>query len=159
MITLASLYDRAMRVTASTQIDCPPEKVFDILADVRNDTEWNSRVSSAELQSPEPIGLGSRFSMVNNGGRYDVTITTYDRPSHLVLEARGRPDLTIAYTLTPADGGTDLDSDFDFQAKGSQKVVFALVAPLVRREVPKQFASLKAFCESSSGGELEERPG
>ena len=147
MITLASLYDRAMRVTASTQIDCPPEKVFDILADVRNDAQWNSRVSSAELNGSEPIALGSRFSMVNNGSRYDVTITTYDRPSRLVLEACGRPDLTIAYTLTPADAGTALDSEFDFHAKRSQKVVFALVAPLVRREVPKQFASLKAFCE------------
>ena len=91
-----------MRVTASTRIESPPEQVFDTLADVRNDARWNSRVSSAELRSPEPIGLGSRFAMVNGGSPYDVTITTHDRPSRLVLEARGKPDLTIAYTLTPA---------------------------------------------------------
>jgi hypothetical protein len=29
-----------------------------------------------------------------------------------------------------------------------QKAVFALVGPLVRREIPKQFAGLKAFCEN-----------
>jgi uncharacterized protein YndB with AHSA1/START domain len=136
-----------MRVTASTRIDAPPENVFDTLADVRNDTQWNSRVSSAELRSPEPIGLGSRFAMVNGGSSYDVTITTYDRPSRLVLEAHGKPELTIAYTLTPVDGGSDLDSDFEFRPAGAQKLLFALVGPLIRREIPRQFASLKAFCE------------
>ena len=89
-----------------TRIDSPPEQVFDTLADVRNDARWNSRVSSADLRSPEPIGLGSQFAMVNGGSPYDVTITTHDRPSRLVIEAHGKPDLTIAYTVTPVDGGT-----------------------------------------------------
>ena len=137
-----------MRITTTTRIESPPEKVFDTLADVRNDPRWNSRVSSAELRSSEPITLGSQFAMVNGGSAYDVTITTHDRPSRLVLEARGKPDLTIAYTLTPAGGGTDLHSDFDFQPAGAQKLLFTLVGPLIRREIPKQFASLRAFCES-----------
>ena len=148
-----------MRVQATTRIESSPEKVFDTLADARNDAEWNSRTSRAELQSPEPIGLGSRFAIVNNGSRYDVTITTHDRPSRLVLEAHGKPELTISYALTPVDSGTELHSDFDFRPTGGQKLLFTLVGPLIRREIPKQFASLKSFCESSSGGKLEERPG
>jgi hypothetical protein len=136
-----------MRVSASTRIDCSPEKVFDTLADVRNDAQWNGRISSAELRSPEPIGLGSQFAIVNGGAPYDVTITTHDRPSRLILQALGKPDLTIAYTLTPAGGRTDLESDFDFRPTGAQKLLFTLVGPLVRREIPKQFASLKSFCE------------
>jgi uncharacterized protein YndB with AHSA1/START domain len=139
-----------MHVRASTRIDSSPEKVFDTLADVRNDARWNSRVSSADLHTPEPIGPGSRFAMVNGGSAYDVTITTHDRPSRLVLEARGKPDLTIAYTLTPANGGTDLESDFEFRPAGAQKILFALVGPVIRREIPKQFAALKAFCEGSA---------
>jgi uncharacterized protein YndB with AHSA1/START domain len=139
-----------MRFTASTRIDSPPEHVFDTLADVRNDARWNSRVSSAELRSPEPIGRGSQFAIVNGGTPYGVTITTHDRPSRLVFEAHGKPELTIAYTLTPAGGGTDLASDFGFRPTGVQKLVFALAQPLIRREIPKQFASLKAFCERPS---------
>src|SRR2546429_452601 len=84
---------RAVRVTATTRIDRPPEDVFDMVADLRNDAQWNSRVSSAELRSPEPIGLGSRFAIVNGGTEYDVTITSYDRPSRLGFEASGNPDL------------------------------------------------------------------
>jgi uncharacterized protein YndB with AHSA1/START domain len=136
-----------MHVSASTRIETPPEQVFDTLADVRNDLQWNSRVSSVELRSPEPVGPGSQFAMVNGGTRYDVTITTYERPSRLVLEARGRPELTIAYALTPAGDGTNLDAEFDFRPTGAQKLLFTLVGPVIRREIPKQFASLKSFCE------------
>ena len=136
-----------MRVTATTRIACPPEEVFDTLADLRNDTRWNSRVSSAELRSAEPIGLGSRFAIVNGGTAYDVTITGYDRPSRLELEASGNPELTIACTLTPTGEGTELQSDFDFRPKGALKVLFPLLAPVIRRDVPKQYASIKALCE------------
>ena len=137
-----------MRVTTTTRIACPPEHVFDTLADLRNDTQWNSRVSRAELLSPEPIGQGSRFAIVNGGTPYDVTITTYDRPSRLVLEASGKPDLTIACALRRSGDATELESDFDFRPQGALKVLFPLLGPVIRRDVPKQFASLKALCES-----------
>jgi uncharacterized protein YndB with AHSA1/START domain len=136
-----------VRVTATTRIACPPEDVFDMLADLRNDTRWNSRVSRAELRSPEPIGPGSRFAIVNGGTPYDVTITSYERPSRLGFEASGKPDLTIAYALTRRGDETDLESDFDFRPRGVLKVLFPLLAPIIRRDVPKQFASLKALCE------------
>ena len=125
-----------MRVTATTRIACPPEQVFDLLADIRNETRWNSRVSSAELRSGEPIGVGSRFAIVNGGTAYDVTITTYARPSSLVFEASGNPDLTVAYALTPTDDGTELESDFDFRPKRHLRVLFLLLAPVIRRDVP-----------------------
>jgi uncharacterized protein YndB with AHSA1/START domain len=136
-----------VQVTTRTGIACPPEHVFDTLADLRNETQWNGRVSSAELRSAEPIGPGSRFAIVNGGTPYDVTITTYDRPSRLVLEASGKPDLTITYTVTPTSEGTDLESDFDFRPRGVLKVLFALLGPVIRRDAPKQYGSLKALCE------------
>ena len=136
-----------MRATATTRIACAPERVFDTLADLRNETQWNTRVSSAELRSDEPIGLGSRFGIVNGGTSYDVTITAYDRPSRLVLEASGKPDLTITYSLNPTSDGTELDSALDFRPEGSFKALFSLLAPVIRRDVRKQYGSLKALCE------------
>ncbi len=138
-----------MRVTATTHIACPPDRVFDTLADLRNEPQWNSQVTNAELRSDEPIKLGSRFSIVNGGRPYDVTITTFEPPSRLVFEASGRPDLTIEYTLTPTADGTDLESDFDFRPTGALKLLFLLLAPVIRRNVPKQYASLKALCEAA----------
>jgi uncharacterized protein YndB with AHSA1/START domain len=138
-----------LRATATTRIDCDPERVFNVLADLRRETEWNSRVSSAELLSGERVGLGSRFAIVNGGTSYDVTIATFDRPSRLVFEAKGKPDLTITYALTPTAGGTELASELDFRPRGALKVLFTLLAPVIRRDVPKQYASLKALCERS----------
>ena len=114
---------------------------------MRRETEWNSRVSRAELMSGEPVGLGSRFAIVNGGTSYDVTVTTYERPSRLVFEAKGKPDLTITYALTPAGDATELESELDFRPTGALKVLFTVLAPVVRRDVPKQYASLKAVCE------------
>ena len=136
-----------MRATATTRIACAPERVFDTLADLRNETEWNARVSSAELRSDEPIGLGSRFGIVNGGVSYDVTIATYDRPSRLVLEASGKPDVTITYALKPISEGTELESELDFRPTGARKLLFSLLAPVIRRDVPKQYGSLKTLCE------------
>ncbi len=136
-----------MHVAATVRIASPPEQVFDTLADPRNEVQWNSRVSSAELQSAEPIAVGSRFAIVNGGTAYDVTVTTYDRPTRLVFEASGNPDLTVAYGLTPTADGTELESDFDFRPRGALKVLFFLLAPVIRRDVPKQYASLKNLCE------------
>jgi uncharacterized protein YndB with AHSA1/START domain len=136
-----------LRATATTRIDCAPERVFDTLADVRRETEWNGRVSSAELLSDEPVGVGSRFALVNGGTSYDLTITTYDRSSRLVFEAKGKPDLTITYALKPTADGTELESELDFRPAGALKALFFLLAPVIRRDVPKQYASLKALCE------------
>jgi uncharacterized protein YndB with AHSA1/START domain len=137
-----------VRVSATTRIGCPPERVFDTLADMRNELDWNSQVSAAELRSGEPIEQGSRFSIVNGGRPYDVTITTYEPPSRLVFEANGKPDLTVVYTLTPTSDGTELESDFDFRPTGALKVMFAVLAPVIRRNVPKQYAALKELCEA-----------
>jgi len=137
-----------MRVIAKTGIACSPERVFDTLSDLRNDLEWNSRFNEAELLSGEPIGQGSTFAVVNGGTPYDVTLTTYERPRRLVVEARGgNPDLTITYALTPTGEGTELESEFDFRPRGFLKALFPLLGPVIRRDVPKQYASLKAFCE------------
>ena len=92
-----------MRATATTRIACAPERVFDTLADLRNETQWNSGVKSAELRSDEPIALGSRFAIVNNGTPYDVTIQRHERPSLLVFEASGKPDVTITYAFDTPD--------------------------------------------------------
>ncbi len=39
-------------------------------------------------------------------------------------------------------------SDFDFRPNGISRLLFAVLAPLIRRDVPKQLASFKSMCES-----------
>jgi Polyketide cyclase / dehydrase and lipid transport len=102
--------------------------------------------NAGPARRPTPAWAGQLHAS-GYGTAYDVTITGYDRPSRLVFEASGKPDLTIACTLTPTGEGTELESDFDFRPRGALKVLFPLLAPVIRRDVPKQYASLKALCE------------
>ena len=136
-----------MRAAATIEIACAPEHVFDTLADMRNETQWNSGVSVAELSSDEPVGGGSRFHVVNNKTPYEVTVETYDRPSLLVFEATGKPDVTITYTLAPSAAGTQPSGELVFRPKGMYVALFAVLTPVIRRDVRKQFVSLKALCE------------
>jgi hypothetical protein len=114
---------------------------------MRNETEWNSGVSVAELRSEEPIGPGSRFHVVNNKTPYGVTLQTYERPLSLVFEGSGNPDVTITYRLVPSSVGTQLSAELVFRPKGFFVAMFAVLAPVIRRDVRKQFASFKSLCE------------
>ena len=86
-----------MTITEEFQIDCPPEVAFDVLADVRNETEWNDDVSSAQLVTEEPVGPGSQFVTVHGRplGEISSTITTFERPTRLDFSATSKlMDLT-----------------------------------------------------------------
>jgi hypothetical protein len=67
-----------------------------------------------------------------------------------VFEATGKPDVTITYKLTPSAAGTELSGELIFRPKGLLVAVFAALAPVIRRDVRKQFASLKSLCERSA---------
>jgi hypothetical protein len=136
-----------MRAAATVEIASAPEHVFDTLADMRNETRWNSGVSVAELRSDDPLVRGSRFHVVNNKTPYDVTLETCDRPSLLVFEGTGSPDVTITYRLTPLGSGTELSGELLFRPTGLYVALFTVLAPAIRRNVRKEFASLKALCE------------
>jgi hypothetical protein len=42
---------------------------------------------------------------------------------------------------------TELKSDFDLRPRGALKVLFPLLGPVIRRDVPTQYASLEGLCE------------
>jgi hypothetical protein len=142
------LYGRTVEFTVEKRLACAPETAFDTMADVRNETEWNSQVSRAELRSEEPIGAGSRFLTVNRGKEYDATIATYDRARRLVFDVAGAPmDITATFDFAPDGDGTRLAGRFDMRPKGAFKVVFPLMAPLVRKDLAAQSERFRALCE------------
>ena len=138
-----------MEITVAEDIAGPPERVFDLMADARNEPAWNSQVSATDLTSPEPIGTGTTFRTVNRGQEYTATITDYERPGRLTFEVAGKAmTITGRMTFVAAGEGTHLDATFDMQPQGPMRFMLPLMAPMVRRDFPRQFASFKAFVES-----------
>jgi Polyketide cyclase / dehydrase and lipid transport len=108
-------------------------------------------VTRSELVSDEPVGPGSRFVTVNRGQEYDATITTYEPPERLGFEVTGKQmEITATFTFAAVDGGTELTGRFDFRPKGVMKLIFPLVRPMIRRDLPKQSAGFKTLCEGTA---------
>lgn len=126
----------------------PPDVAFDAMADARNEVRWNSKVTRSDLVGDQPIGKGSHFQTVNRGQVYDATITEYERPTRISFEVTGKQmDITTAFTFKASPQGTLLQGDFDFHPKGFLKVVFPLMRPMIRSDLPRQMGSFADFCK------------
>ena len=140
-----------MRMTEDLPINCPPATAFDLMADVRNEKQWNDDVSRAELTTDEPIGHGSTF-VTDHGaplGQIESTITTFDRPGRLEFDATSkRMDLAISFTFTETASGTLVHGEFDPKPKGIMAVLFPVLRPMIRRGMAKQHQNFKALCEA-----------
>jgi uncharacterized protein YndB with AHSA1/START domain len=139
-----------MKVTVDVEIGRMVEQVYDLMADSRNEPSWNTQVSQTELASGEPIGQGTRFRTVNRGQSYDAVITAYERPKRLVYRVSGKAMVIDAELLFTAvdENRSALSAHFDMQPRGPMKVMLSLMAPMVRRDFPKQMDRFRAFCES-----------
>jgi len=145
-----------MKVEVTENIDVPRTRVFDLMADARNEPTWNTKVASVELQTPEPIGLGSSFTSVYRGLTYAVTLTDHERPSRLSFSIHGKL-LTISprFSFEASDDSTRLRAEFDVQPRGLMKAFLPLMGPLVRRDFITQLANFTRFCESNDQDRAE----
>jgi Polyketide cyclase / dehydrase and lipid transport len=96
-------------ITEVMHIKCPAAKAFELMADARNETRWNSGASKVELKSGEPISVGTQFTVVDKRGQHDAKITAHNRPEELSFVVHdAKMDVDIAYVLTEADGVTTM---------------------------------------------------
>jgi uncharacterized protein YndB with AHSA1/START domain/quercetin dioxygenase-like cupin family protein len=118
-------------------VDAPPEPVFDAIADATTYPEWWKPVY-IDTTTDGPPGVG-RTSQQHFKGRLPYhlhtssTITDYDRPrlvaADVVGDLRGRG----VWTLTPRDGGTDVQFDWRVYAdKPIVKTLTPVLRPLFR---------------------------
>jgi hypothetical protein len=136
-----------MMLDVSQALAVPREVAFDAMADARHEVHWNSKVTRSELVGGDPIDKGSRFQTVNRGQVYDATITDYERPRRITFKVTGKQmDIITTFTFAENAQGTVLHGNFDFRPRGFLKVMFPLMRPMIRGDLPKQMASFARFC-------------
>ncbi len=154
-----------MKTVVDILIGTSPEAAFDAMADARGEVHWNSRVSRSDLRSAEPIGLGSRFETVNGGQVFDASITRYERPRSLTFGVTGKQmDISADFDFRPEGTGCRLTASYDFRPKGATRLMFPLLAPMIRRGLRTETAAFGAYAEqvgdpstSSTDGTGEKR--
>ena len=135
-------------ITEVIRVKCPAARAFDLMADARNETRWNTGVKVVELQSGEPIGEGTQFRVTDKRGQHVVTITAYNRPQTLSFAVHSsKRDVDIDYALSEVDGTTTMTGRFNATGKGLMRFLLPLLVPLIRRDLAKEHAHFVQLCE------------
>lgn len=138
-------------ITDKMLIKCSAATAFDLMADPRNELDWNSGVSQVELISDEPIGKGSRFRVADKRGTHEVEIVAYQRPDRLSFSVDDKNlNVDIDFTLSHLDGVTSMTGVFRAQGKGMMKYFLPLLVPFIRRDIAKEHKKFVALCEAET---------
>jgi carbon monoxide dehydrogenase subunit G len=142
-------------VEAGTFINRTPQEVFDFVSDPANHAKWQSGVQSAEWTSAGPAGAGSTQRQISRTLGLEVAgtveIVTWDPPNGYTLRSLDGPfAVEGGPRLEAKDGGTQITSTAQVEAKGLVK----LAEPLFKRQMSKvfeeSFVTLKSLLENGS---------
>ena len=114
-----------------TEIEAPIERVFDYVADARNEPAWLPGAQKVEKVTDGDVGLGTRFEGVYaRAGTVALEIVAFDPPHRLTFRADARiVRFDDEIELTSVDGRTQLRARMLAQPKG----VMRLMGPLMAR--------------------------
>lgn len=136
------------RIRAEIHAAVAPEVAFDLIADFTSTARWDPGIRSSRRLDAGALGVGARFEVGVALGARTVptvyTITTFDRPSHVVLETegrwhRGRDDVRVR-----ADGdGCVLDWSAEFALRGPGLLLDPLLGVGFRRVAAAAVAGLE----------------
>ncbi len=126
-------------VELQTEIEAPPETVFDLLADHTKFTLWDPHMIEARLYTEGPIMKGSKGITVGQfGGRRienEIYYDVYDRPKFV---SGGTTSGTVKAKNTsefiPTEKGTKIKWRLEVEFKGFMR----LLEPLMKSTLIKQ---------------------
>lgn len=137
-------------------IDRPIERVFDFLADERNEPRFNPQMTSVELISDGEIGLGSQFrAEVISGGKpvsMVIEFVRFDRPRRLGSRTT-MSGMVILGELTFESAGpakTLMRWAWEMQPSGLMRLLKPLIILMGRRQELAIWTSLKRHLEAET---------
>lgn len=138
-----------MFVELDVTVSQPLEKVFDTLADLRNEPAWNPEVAEVELLTGEPVDGDSRFSLMREGMPFDATLRRHQRPHLLEITTTGA-QLTTRSVLAFMEGaaGTVVIVRLEHHLRGPRKLLEPFLVRSLRRELGVRLAAFRLYCES-----------
>lgn len=138
-----------MRVALEHVLAHPPERVFAVLCDPTRRPLWQENTSDVELLTPGPARVGTRWTEVQRGvGPVEAEVVALE-PGALWGESGsahgGGGRVTVA--LSPRGGGeaTHLAIDVELHLRGARRLMEGALAPMVRRQMPRDLERLDAL--------------
>jgi uncharacterized membrane protein len=142
-------------ITHSIEINRSAEDVFAYLDDVERHGEWQDAIVSTKLETPGPVGVGSRVLEIRKaGGREQdasYEITEHDPPYKTAFRGVAGPVRPVGtVTVEPVEGGSKarVSIDFDLVGYGFGKLIAPLARMQARKEIATSQEQLKAKLEA-----------
>jgi hypothetical protein len=140
-------------------IDAPLEAAHAFLTDAARIPEWNSSVVEVrDVQGPLDTVGGSYTAILKLGGRrletrWETTRVEGKRLAEFVASSPAGGSATSTSTLEPADRGTDLILEVDYELPGGFVGGMAdklFVERAIERDIKHSLENVKAICEAES---------
>jgi uncharacterized protein YndB with AHSA1/START domain len=140
-------------ITHSVEIARTPEEVFAYLDQLDRHGEWQERLVSARVETPGPVGVGTRAVEKRRvpGGQREFTYEVIEHDPPRKTSFRGvdgplRPVGTV--TVEPVGEGSRLTLEFNLEGHGIGKLFAPLARMQAKKEIPKSHELLKQKLES-----------
>lgn len=119
-------------VSVNKVVTATPQQIFDLLADPKRHAEidGSGSVKAAQSDAPTRLSLGAKFGMdMKIGAPYKITneVVEFDEGKRIAWRHFGGH--IWRYILEPADGGTLVTEQFDYNGSKSQLMLRAINAP------------------------------
>jgi carbon monoxide dehydrogenase subunit G len=124
----------------------PPERVFDFVADVRNELRWQKDVQHVEKIGAGPVGEGTVFDTRYRAfGDVRLELREYRRPEHVVFVGTGqRMWMRFAMDVEPTDGGSRVTFAVDMRPRSFLRPLTPLLSLGLPKEMAKRPEQLRA---------------
>jgi Polyketide cyclase / dehydrase and lipid transport len=152
----------SLSYSESVVVACPPEVVYDMVADVTRMGEWSPVCKACWWDDEDGPRPGAWFT-----GRNELSERTWETRSQVVAADRGREFAFVVggswvrwgYTFTAVDGGTQVTESWEFLPDGVTRFHdrFGSDAPaqiadrtlVARQGIPVTLAAIKRSAESA----------
>ena len=142
-----------MEIGKTIVIDCPVEKVWEYIADGRNDPQWCDKVISVDQVAGDGPGPNASYRVVHRSVRLKkpkelaVTVQEFEPPRRMrVREEDDDGVFNVTYDLEPAGEATRLTQRDEIEWK-IPKFQRPIARRMVSRDIENQLSALKRVLE------------
>jgi WS/DGAT/MGAT family acyltransferase len=143
------------------EIAAPAERVFDFVVDVRNEPQWNPQMLHAEMLTPEPIGVGTRFRVMfgRRVGEALIEDIQIKRPGSWAAVSRSRAlDVLSEAEIEKTGNGSRLVMRMRLRPHGALRLLTPALGLFMHRTLDRDLRRVKALLEPLTSTAVQAAP-
>ena len=141
-----------IEITTRLEIHRPPDEVFEVLADMSRNVEWQRGMHACLWTSEPPLRLGSTYDQVARFLGRDIVssfeVTEFEPGRKIRIESvSGSMPLDITRTVEPSPRGCKVTAVVRGEPSGLFSVARPIMRLMVQRSVAADYRRLKSLLE------------